>query len=48
MDHHLAKAVELGWPLHSHTVSARNELLSQRRERSAAATAETHTFREQQ
>ena len=31
LDYHLRRAIERGWPLHSHTVAARNELLSQQR-----------------
>jgi predicted HD superfamily hydrolase involved in NAD metabolism len=28
LNHHIAVALETGWPLHSHTVAARNELLA--------------------
>jgi predicted HD superfamily hydrolase involved in NAD metabolism len=31
LDHHVRVALESGWPLHSHTVAARNELLAARR-----------------
>lgn len=31
LDHHVLYALESGWPLHPHTVAARNELLAQRR-----------------
>jgi HD superfamily phosphohydrolase YqeK len=31
LDLYVQRGLELGWPLHSHTVAARNELLSTRR-----------------
>jgi predicted HD superfamily hydrolase involved in NAD metabolism len=32
LDHHIRYAVDRGWPLHSHTTAARNQLLVARRE----------------
>lgn len=45
LDYHLRIAIERGWPLHSHTVAARNELLSQRRATPTTA-RDAETFRE--
>jgi hypothetical protein len=38
LDHHVRYAVDNGWPLHSHTTAARNQLLFARRARAADQT----------
>lgn len=37
LDHHIRHALDHGWPLHSHTTAARNQLLSARRSQGSAA-----------
>ena len=32
LNHHIEVAIEIGWPLHRHTIAARNELLARKRE----------------
>jgi predicted HD superfamily hydrolase involved in NAD metabolism len=46
LDHHLRTAVDRGWPLHSHTVAARNELLAEQRAVSGEVRPGTSVFRE--
>lgn len=45
LNHHIEVALEVGWPLHRHTIAARNELLARKREGAGDREEATRTDR---